>query len=302
MSCNEIIPVSNKEHIPIRAKCAKIQCRQASSIMKMLSEKLPLGNGLFHLKRIKSTKADKGPPELDVLLAEQSIWNKVDNGITETLVDMGLHPYDCELPGLHPFSEEECKTLNWPVIFRNLPTLRLPFEFNRLQLDNILSWSSQTIDIGSGSYEKCGEGLIVVDPKTNIEIARVSAVELDDHPLHHSVQLMASKVSKSQQLDEAATKSSSRKRQREKDWKDDSEDSFDSEIQYLCTGYDVYLSQEPCLMCAMALVHSRVSRVFFVNRNPEHGALVSRLKLHLMSDLNHNYSVFEVSLPPSESK
>merc|ERR1711890_120645 len=38
---------------------------------------------------------------------------------------------------------------------------------------------------------------------------------------------------------------------------------------YLLTKYDVYLSHEPCIMCAMALVHSRVARVFFAQPSPE---------------------------------
>ncbi|XP_017467455.1 PREDICTED: probable inactive tRNA-specific adenosine deaminase-like protein 3 [Rhagoletis zephyria] len=61
---------------------------------------------------------------------------------------------------------------------------------------------------------------------------------------------------------------------------------------YLCTGYDVYLSQEPCLMCAMALVHSRVRRIYFDKRSTN-GALVTRLKLHSVKELNHHYEVFE---------
>ncbi|CAD7013615.1 probable inactive tRNA-specific adenosine deaminase-like protein 3 [Ceratitis capitata] len=61
---------------------------------------------------------------------------------------------------------------------------------------------------------------------------------------------------------------------------------------YLCTGYDLYLSQEPCLMCAMALVHSRARRVYFLNRS-SNGALVTRLKLHSVKELNHHYEVFE---------
>ena len=32
---------------------------------------------------------------------------------------------------------------------------------------------------------------------------------------------------------------------------------------YYLTGYDLYIFREPCIMCAMALVHSRVRRVFY---------------------------------------
>lgn len=61
---------------------------------------------------------------------------------------------------------------------------------------------------------------------------------------------------------------------------------------YLCTGYDLYLIQEPCLMCAMALVHSRARRVYFEKRS-NNGALVTRLKLHAIRELNHHYEVFQ---------
>nr|CCA14498.1 hypothetical protein SELMODRAFT_438667 [Albugo laibachii Nc14] len=62
---------------------------------------------------------------------------------------------------------------------------------------------------------------------------------------------------------------------------------------YLCTSYDVYLDVEPCVMCAMALIHSRVRRVFFHERNHSHGALGgSGIFLQSIKSLNHHYRVF----------
>lgn len=62
---------------------------------------------------------------------------------------------------------------------------------------------------------------------------------------------------------------------------------------YLCTGYDVYLTDEPCIMCAMALVHSRARRIFFHKSNVK-GALKTLTKLHTIKALNHHYEVYQI--------
>ncbi|GMP63034.1 hypothetical protein CsSME_00024882 [Camellia sinensis var. sinensis] len=66
---------------------------------------------------------------------------------------------------------------------------------------------------------------------------------------------------------------------------------------YLCTGYDVFLVWEPCTLCAMALVHQRVRRIFYAFPNPNEGALGSVHRLQGEKSLNHHYAVFRVLLP-----
>ncbi|GMR43571.1 hypothetical protein PMAYCL1PPCAC_13766, partial [Pristionchus mayeri] len=84
-----------------------------------------------------------------------------------------------------------------------------------------------------------------------------------------------------------------------------------SSLDYLATGADVFLTHEPCAMCAMALVHARAQRVFFARRT-SNGVLARReqgnlgedygclsdergWQLHLEPALNHHYRVFEVT-------
>ncbi|XP_043262831.1 probable inactive tRNA-specific adenosine deaminase-like protein 3 [Colletes gigas] len=61
---------------------------------------------------------------------------------------------------------------------------------------------------------------------------------------------------------------------------------------YLCTRYWTFLLREPCPLCAMALVHSRVSRIFYGVPNQKTGVLGSKTILHAVPGLNHRYQVW----------
>ncbi len=60
---------------------------------------------------------------------------------------------------------------------------------------------------------------------------------------------------------------------------------------YRLSGTTLYVSLEPCFMCAGALIHARVERVVFGAKDPRAGALGSVFNLAESPDLNHQLEV-----------
>jgi len=61
---------------------------------------------------------------------------------------------------------------------------------------------------------------------------------------------------------------------------------------YRLTGCDLYVTLEPCIMCAGAMMHARIARVVFGARDPKTGACGSVLDLFADGRVNHHASVF----------
>jgi tRNA(adenine34) deaminase len=60
---------------------------------------------------------------------------------------------------------------------------------------------------------------------------------------------------------------------------------------YRLPGCDLYVTLEPCLMCAGAIMHARIARVVFGARDPKTGACGSIVDAFAESRLNHHASV-----------
>lgn len=60
---------------------------------------------------------------------------------------------------------------------------------------------------------------------------------------------------------------------------------------YRLPGADLYVTVEPCLMCAGALVHARISRLVFGASERNAGAVVSSHCVLASNGLNHRVSV-----------
>jgi tRNA(adenine34) deaminase len=61
---------------------------------------------------------------------------------------------------------------------------------------------------------------------------------------------------------------------------------------YRLTDLTLYVTLEPCIMCAAALVHARVLRVVFGAFDPQAGAAGSLIDVFRLPGLNHRIDVF----------
>lgn len=60
---------------------------------------------------------------------------------------------------------------------------------------------------------------------------------------------------------------------------------------YRLPGLEMFVTLEPCAMCAMAMMHARISRVVYAAADPKTGAAGSVLNLFGHSGLNHHTEV-----------
>ncbi|GAA5906305.1 hypothetical protein JCM5296_000310 [Sporobolomyces johnsonii] len=65
------------------------------------------------------------------------------------------------------------------------------------------------------------------------------------------------------------------------------------EPPYVLTGLAVFISHEPCLLCSMSLLHSRIKELYFVKRAPGSGGCGSLYSVHEDGGLNHRFDVWE---------
>ena len=60
---------------------------------------------------------------------------------------------------------------------------------------------------------------------------------------------------------------------------------------YRLGGCDIYVTLEPCVMCAGAILHARIARLVYAARDPKTGACGSVAHLFADARLNHHTSV-----------
>lgn len=281
--------------------------KETSRLVRELNSLYPL-DGLHHIKRVRACKEKDSPHPLEVLLC----LARDAPGREELSVDSLLPPTDgvswdglgepfvVKVPARPPLTRPqfELASKHWPTSFHEDKQVTVALRgqlFSPSQKAAMHVYMMSAVAAARAAREMGMEavGAVAVDPTTQAVIA-VGHDCRGDHPLHHAVMVCIDLVARSQgggcysfdkypacQFTSPTSDTCQNGRETE-----------GSSQPYICTGLDLYVTREPCVMCAMALVHSRIGRVFYGTASAD-GALGTKFKVHSQRDLNHRFQVFK---------
>ncbi|KAL1513924.1 hypothetical protein ABEB36_003262 [Hypothenemus hampei] len=296
----------------------KIQdSKSISEVIKSLNLLLPIPS-LAHLKRINKQ---------EVLLvstsdlAKDKIYEYLEtNGFNINLLYTDFR--EVEVAKIAPKTRLQYEKVQklWPCNFhpdKYLEKLVTNTLFNSLEINVHKTYMSMAILVATEAKKlhitEYDSGVVVVDPKVNSVVA-LGYSESHHNPCKHPSMVAIDNVAKTQsggawksyepipdssnlnlngchpKLFKILLKKFPHINFGASKFQIDHEQKEPSD-PYLCTGYYIYLTREPCIMCAMALIHSRVKRVFY-GKSSDNGGLGTLYKIHVIKDLNHHYEVF----------
>ncbi|XP_050036677.1 probable inactive tRNA-specific adenosine deaminase-like protein 3 isoform X1 [Dermacentor andersoni] len=266
-----------------------IDRKETSRLVKWLSQMVPLGE-LQHLKRVRSAATGiqiiLRPRKHDDLDSVKTIEDVLD---ADPSLTKGLSKdvMEVDVPQHAPLTRCQFEASNslWPTQFHEDKLIAKILGgnfFTAKDKEDMEGYMMLAIEAARKGL--AGVGVVVVNPDTSTLL--VIATGDKNHPVKHAVMVAVDMVARHHGggawplmaeniLCEVTPQDL----------------EVDKKAPYLCTGYDFYITHEPCTMCAMALVHSRVRRVFY-GCPTSRGALGSLRKLHVQPGLNHHFQVW----------
>ncbi|SAM08548.1 hypothetical protein [Absidia glauca] len=265
----------------------RVEPKYTSQLLKFTQKHLPPLEHLEHCKRIKRVTSSE-TNEL-VLTAILCLCNHLDLTDLKQLAqqyDITIEPQQIGVPRYAPKNKRQFEEWNpvWPVTYREDP--RQDPKWTKDDLDTVEDHMRQLMTTGPTDDDGLNVYARIVDPKTNTVLAQASDTRHKGHPLHHAVMNCIDTIANKERQNKQTTNIDESKRKHLDD------DDDDTQAAYLCSGYDAYVTHEPCAMCAMALVHSRIARVFY-SVPTETGCLGTLYKIHSHASLNHHYKAFK---------
>ncbi|XP_012674438.1 probable inactive tRNA-specific adenosine deaminase-like protein 3 [Clupea harengus] len=293
-----------------------INKKETSRLLKDLATTYPLP-GLQHIKRVRARKSDKHPHPLEVVIClvdgAPEVKDSKEVSLTtllpsESFNSSGLgEPFTVKIPA-HPSltrPQFEQASVHWPTTFHEDKQVTAALRgqlFTAAQKAKMHKYMMTAIRAAKAGQEQgmVPVGAVMVDPASDQILATAHDCARGTHPLLHAVMVCIDLVAHGQgggayDFDPFPACQFTVPDRQPVEGSSDSVAPGSTQEQrgepYLCTGYDLYVTREPCIMCAMSLLHSRIGRVFYGTTTRD-GALGTRYKIHTQKELNHHFEVY----------
>ncbi|KAL7754174.1 tRNA-specific adenosine deaminase subunit tad3 [Sorochytrium milnesiophthora] len=274
-----ITPVLSEEEC--RTLELDVNPQHLNTLLKAVSAKFKLA-GFEHLKRVRKTQDDQSNTvTLTVILAGAQAVSESD--LRQHLASSSAAALDVRrLPVSRwpPLTREQFDAWKhtWPMYWRESAIRR--DALSEQELDTLQSLMRQVVQAAAASklHGQAPLAGMIYDPKRQCVLA-LKSDSREQHPLQHAAMNLVTAVAQLESSDEEPPVVPSKRRK-------------GPDASYLCTGYTAILTHEPCVMCSMALLHSRIERVFYAIPCPETGGLGSVFKVHTDKGLNHKFTAW----------
>ncbi|CAG8517021.1 9867_t:CDS:2 [Cetraspora pellucida] len=290
-----------------------VEPKETGRILRFVQTHCPQSEILDHVKRIRKVSHDQGFI-LNVLICLTASITLDDLKLLikqhdlESILSLRVHQIS-KYPPITRAQFEEWNRL-WPINFREDP--RRGSRFSSEEIEILRYHMIRAIQLADIARSK-GEipvGCVMIDPR-RIEIMYEShdTRTSSNHPFRHAILNCINQAALFERTKLKTINIDSLIPKKRKSDKSEDQFAFSSDTSsepgsitfenressigaYLCKGYDLFVTHEPCITCSMALVHSRIGRVFYGRSNNVSGGLGSCYKIHTHQALNHHFKTF----------
>lgn len=181
---------------------------------------------------------------------------------------------------------QEWSSNYWPMAWKGNPNHQI-LKSNNFNISQERAMINKLLDfLRDKQTTNCNDVpvvTIIAKPSNGVEEHKILSVSFDDrntHPLEHSVIKAIKEIAENERIRRAGIEPTN-------------DDIDKDDLNYLCHNLLVYTTHEPCVMCSMALVHSRIGRVIYLKDVPETGGLTSNYQLGDRDGLNWKYEIWK---------
>lgn len=266
-------------------------------VLAFTKDGLPVDERMRHLKRVRRVTDETGEHCYVALAMESSITPAALVAALESFSPLltGLEPSLFNVPRAAARTSEQLKIRNkiWPVLFS--PAAPRPLDARGTTLGKY-AWiragihrvladaraSAAAGDLPVAVYCASPPESIwpqqdgFIPPTPGLRAAAHDTRVSEAHPLRHSVLNCIAEIARLRTVSPFSEMNPTR-----------------NGADYLLTSLSLFVTHEPCVMCSMALLHSRVREVYFLFPRKRAGGFEGSYGVHSRRDLNHRFDAWQ---------